>query len=136
MDEVAIRRAERERDVVGLSALLAALGYPAGANEVVARLAWTETSPTDEVLLAELAQFDGPVGLVTLHLVPRFAEGGWVGQLTAVVVAERARRRGVGRRLVGAAERQAVGAGCAFVEVSAGRRPERSAAHDFYLALG
>jgi GNAT superfamily N-acetyltransferase len=132
MAEVRIRPAEAG-DAGALAALLTALGHPAEPEEVTERPSQMASSTREEVLVADL---DGPVGLVALHLTPRFAEGDWTGQLTAVVVAKDARGRGVGRRLVEAAEPRAAEAGCTVTEISAGRRPERADAHRFYPALG
>ena len=83
----------------------------------------------DRVLLT-----DG--GLISLHRIPRLAEGGALMRITALAVAPEYRGQGVGRALVRAAEEVARSWGCDLIEVSSGRRPERAAAHAFYSALG
>lgn len=110
-----------------IARLLTALGYPATPDQARERLSALEES--DCVLIAE-------GGLVALHRVPRLAEGSPLGRITALAVAPERRGRGVGRALLSAAETVARGWGCAVLEVSSGRRPERDAAHAFYRATG
>jgi GNAT superfamily N-acetyltransferase len=114
-------------DAGAIAALLGELGYPADPSAVTDRLA--RMGSADAVLLA-----DG--GLVALHRIPLLAEGGAVARITALVVAPSRRRAGVGRALLAAAEEVARSWGCWRAEVSSGRRPERDAAHAFYLAAG
>lgn len=56
-------------------------------------------------------------------------------RLTSLVVEANARHRGIGRRLVESAEAWAMEQSCMSIQVSSGRRPERSAAHLLYPAL-
>jgi GNAT superfamily N-acetyltransferase len=74
------------------------------------------------------------LGAVTLHVTPVLHRAGPIGRLTAVVVDESARGRGVGRALVGAAERFFAGHGCAMIELTSNKR--RVDAHAFYERLG
>jgi GNAT superfamily N-acetyltransferase len=121
----AIRRAGEE-DAEVVAGLLRELGYPSAAGEVRVRL-----GETGAVLLAG----DG-AGLVALHRIPRLAEGGSFARITALVVAEAQRGRGVARALIAAAEDTAREWGCDLLEVSSGRREEREPAHAQYRAAG
>jgi GNAT superfamily N-acetyltransferase len=122
----AVIRAATPDDAPVVAALLAELGYPSEVTAVRERLA-----ATDLVLLSE-----PDAGLVALQRIPRLAEGGWFVRITALVVAEPSRGRGVGGALLAAAEAQAREWGAAMVEVTSGRRRERDAAHRLYLTAG
>lgn len=127
-----IRRAEVE-DATGVAALLEELGYPVSEEGARERLKSLADSDDDTVLVAEDAEI---VGLVSLHRVPRLAEGGSFCRITDLVVAETQRGTGVGRRLLAAAEDVARDWGCDLLEVSSGRRAEREPAHHFYRTCG
>ncbi len=74
------------------------------------------------------------LGVVTAHVTPVLHRPEPVGRLTALVVAEAARRRGVGRALVEAAEELVAARGCGLIEVTSNRRLVD--AHAFYERLG
>jgi GNAT superfamily N-acetyltransferase len=116
-------------DAEVIARLLGELGYPSAPDQVRERL--HALSDADRVLLAG----DG-TGLVALHRIPRLAEGGQFARVTALVVSEEQRGKGVARRLLEEAEHAARAWGCDLLEVSSGRRPERDAAHAAYRAAG
>jgi GNAT superfamily N-acetyltransferase len=121
-------------DASDVSRLLATLGYPAEVAAVRERIASFGTSARDHVLLAEL---DGQVaGVLALSFTPRFAEPGMFSRITALAVDPSVQRVGIGRRLVTEAERIAAASGSTLMQVNSGRRPERAAAHAFYVSLG
>jgi len=114
-----IRDAQRD-DAPRVAALLAELGYPTDPDEVARRL--DGLTRADALLIAD-------DGLIALHRIPRFAEGGAFARITALVVAEGRRGDGVATALLAAAEARAREWGCDLLEVSSGRRPERDPAH-------
>jgi GNAT superfamily N-acetyltransferase len=126
-----ILRLAAPSDAEPIAALLTTEGYPAGTTDIVARLERFSTEHS-QVVVADL---DGQVlGFVALHLFPRFEHGDHVARVLALVVAEDARDRGVGHRLMEAAEAVAVEAQVAFIEVTAGHhRPD---ARRLYESLG
>jgi GrpB-like predicted nucleotidyltransferase (UPF0157 family)/GNAT superfamily N-acetyltransferase len=129
--DVPIIREARTEDASGLAQLLGELGYPATAEEVQQRIA-AHLLPGTRIFLAE--SVGRPVGLASFHCIPLIHEDGWLGRITSLVVAESQRGRGLGRRLVAAAEEFAWASGCQRVEVTSGdHRPE---AHRFYEHLG
>ncbi|TDU88022.1 ribosomal protein S18 acetylase RimI-like enzyme [Kribbella voronezhensis] len=120
-------------DAGAVNELLAVLGYPQGEPQDTARRinAWSD-DPSGVVYVAEEA---GVVaGVIAVQLCPFFErEGSW-GRITALVVSERARRRGVASQLMAAGESFARERGCVRMEVTS--RQERSDAHEFYRRYG
>jgi GNAT superfamily N-acetyltransferase len=127
-----VRAADPDGDCAAVAALLAELGYPAEPAEARERLARLSADPASRALVAER---DGAVvGAATLTATPLLERPAPSARLTALVVAERARRRGVARALVERAIEEARALGCFRLEVTS--RPDRADAVSFYEALG
>ena len=124
---MSVRRAEAA-DAAAIAALLAELGYEAAPAHVERRLEALERSA---VLVAELDC--GVAGVLTLSMVPVLHEAGDWCRITVLVVAERARRRGLARALVAEAEAIARGHGCVRIEVTSALH--RDGAHEFYREM-
>jgi GNAT superfamily N-acetyltransferase len=129
LKRIAIREV-RESDAEALALLVGELGYPtepAAGRERLKDL----TDSGDCVLVA----IDSPkvVGLVVLHRT-RFLHRPPDGRIATLVVSEAYRGRGIGGRLVDAAESVFRQWGCGRVEVSSGA--QREAAHRFYRRAG
>ena len=124
-------------DVAEMVRLFRDLGYPLEPADLAKRLQLFAASG-DGALVAVAPDTPvgqpGMLGLVTLHATPVLHRAGPVGRMTALVVDERARGRGVGRALVDASVRWARSRGCVLLEVTSNRR--RSDAHAFYEHLG
>jgi GNAT superfamily N-acetyltransferase len=117
-----------DADVV--AELLGQLGYPTSVADARQRLGRTG----GRTLLAES---DGvPVGLLALAVSRPLERARPVARVTALVVRDSARRRGVGRALMDRAAEVAAAEGCEGIELTSGIRPEREAAHVFYQSLG
>ena len=118
-------------DAESIAALLTEEGSPTGPSDVLARLAGFE-APNGSVLVADLD--DRPLGFIALRVVQRFEHDDAFVRILALVVDPSARERGVGHRLMVAAEAFAAEHDAAFLEVTAGRhRPD---ARQLYEALG
>jgi N-acetylglutamate synthase-like GNAT family acetyltransferase len=121
-----------ERDADAASQLLAQLGYPAAPAAVAERIRRLSADPNATVLIAEA---DGVVvGLATFHLMRVLHETAPRGQLTALVVAEAARRQGVGLALVRHVEALAGRHGVVRLVVTTANH--RTETHEFYARLG
>jgi GNAT superfamily N-acetyltransferase len=129
--ELSIRSAAAA-DTQAVVALLGELGYAVGEPTTGSRLAALLSTGSDPVLIAWLGA--EPAGLVALHVGWMLARERKVARVTALVVGERARRRGIGRLLLEHAVRLAREAGCEMIELTSGT--ERLAAHRFYQACG
>ena len=126
MSRLAIRPA-RDADGTAIAGLLAQLGYPAEPQALGARLAALEAGGA----AAFVAEADGVVaGLVTVTVLPVLHQDAPVGMLTALVVSDSARQRGVGRALVDRAEAFARERGCGRMIVTTAE--PREDAHAFY----
>jgi predicted N-acetyltransferase YhbS len=123
----------RPEDAAAVAALLCQLGYPQPSVEAVAeRIRRFAAAASDRVLVAESG---GEVlGSVSVSTLPHFERDESFARMTSLVVHDGSRGRGIGQRLVRAAEAHAIDCGCTTIEVSSSRR--RHDAHAFYRALG
>ena len=111
---------------------MAELGYPTDVASFAARVASVSENRDDAVLIAEEA---GEVlGLVSVHSFEMLHRPGRLGRITSLVVATSARNRGIGRKLLLAAEAHLRGLGCVKLEVTSGE--QRVDAHGFYASHG
>jgi GNAT superfamily N-acetyltransferase len=119
-------------DADELARLLTLLGHPTTAQEVRERWdVWT--AERNEGFVAEREE-GGLAGAVTLHRRRLLHRPLPVGRVTALIVDEDVRGRGIGRRLMDAAEESLGGAGCGIIELTSNLR--LTAAHAFYQRLG
>ena len=130
MGEISIRRLE-PGDAEAAARLSTDLGYPATTEEIEERLTDLLAREKHEVLVAELE--GAVVGWIHVQdsrlLVERPR-----ADITGLVVDGEARRAGVGRALVEAAERWAIERGADRIRVRS--NVIREDAHAFYPALG
>ncbi|MEX5272156.1 GNAT family N-acetyltransferase [Kocuria sabuli] len=131
MDASAIRiRRARAGDVPAMVGLLVQLGYTPQEDWV---RTWVITaSPDDRCLVAEIGS--RVVGLAHVHRVPFLTESAYKARLTALVVDEADRSRGVGALLLEAAEQATRDMGATVLELSTSKRRQR--AHRFYERHG
>lgn len=128
---VIIRRAELS-DSEAIAPLVGHLGYPTDASEIRARLERLLADAQSTVIVAE--EHDDVVGLVTfdvLHLIYRPRAQ---CRITALVVRDDRRRRGIGRALVQAVEEVARERECFRLELTT--QAGRNEALPFYASLG
>ena len=119
-------------DADELARLLTLLGHPATGADVRGR--WDAWSAEGNAALVAEREAGGLAGAVTLHRMRVLHRPRPVGRVTALIVDESVRGRGIGRALMAAAERTLAEAGCGLVEITSNSR--LTAAHEFYQRLG
>ena len=119
-------------DAVAVSTLLGELGYTVSIRQVTEQVAELSKTGADPVFLAVA---EGQVlGLLALHLCRMLQYASPILRVTALVVDQRARRRGVGKLLMEHAEQVGFAAGGQFVELTSA--VDRTEAHAFYRSIG
>jgi GNAT superfamily N-acetyltransferase len=120
------------RDAEAIAPLLGQLGYPTTADELSERIERLADRPDGEVLVAEL---DGEVvGLAAYQLIDVIERPDPQCRITALVVDDRYRRRGVAYALLHTIEETARDFACFRLEVTT--HPDRADALSFYRAAG
>lgn len=130
MSSQIIRRAVKS-DAVELARLASQLGYPSSVHEIEARLARILGSADDYVLVAE--DSSGELFGWIHGSLSQLLESDYRVEIGGLVVDERYRRIGLGRRLVESVESWA--RECGAAELSVRCREERTEAHAFYESL-
>jgi N-acetylglutamate synthase-like GNAT family acetyltransferase len=125
-------RAATLADAPVLAPLLGELGYPVDADALRPRLERMLAHDDQQVLIAEDER--GTLGLIALHVFPLLEYAEDAALITGLVITERARGLGVGRRLVERAAELARAAGARRFMVTTHIR--RAGAHAFYERLG
>jgi GNAT superfamily N-acetyltransferase len=109
------------------------MGYDASAMDVMRRLQQIDRSSAGLIVAHDDQQI---LGMASYDIWFAFVEEILVCRLTSLCVEGGHRRVGVGGQLITEVERRAGEAGCSQIELSSGRRTERSDAHAFYATLG
>jgi GNAT superfamily N-acetyltransferase len=118
-------------DAAALAELIRLLDHKVGDKGVkkrIAALARDKLSPLVATLDKKV------IGLCGIHRMVAIHREQAVGRITILVVAEAARKRGVGRLLTEEAEARLKKLGCAMVEITSNDR--LTAAHAFYRHMG
>jgi len=122
----------RESDAEAVTALLAQLDYPFGADEVRPVLGEVLADPAHVVLMAE--EGGDVVAFVNAHFRPQLHHLAPVGTIDELVVDSDRRGRRIGERLVEEVLEEARRRGVDVMEVSTHNRRERARA--FYRRCG
>jgi GNAT superfamily N-acetyltransferase len=125
-------RDARDGDAPAIGRLLEQLGYPADPAAVSRRLARFGSSGADRLFVAEVE--DEVVGLAGIHVSPSLEYDGDAAKVSALVVDERHRRRGIATALLRRVEHEARARGCVLIFLTTAER--RKDAHEFYRRLG
>ena len=125
-------RAALPADAADVASLLRELGHEVSPREAAERLEAVRHAPGSTVLVA--ADYGPVIGLVAVHWHAVLQHARSVARVTALVVAEPERRRGIGRLLVKAGAQAARVAGCDLLEIAV--VPGGQGTQAFWLALG
>jgi ribosomal protein S18 acetylase RimI-like enzyme len=123
-------REAKSADAEAIARLIGELGFDVTKDDVSKRLRALARSG-EPVLVAERG---GTVGCLGWHVTPVLHRPTPVGRVTMLVVAEGARREGVGEALVAEAEARTAARGCGLIEVTS--NIELGGAHEFYRRIG
>jgi len=118
-------------DASSMSALFAQFEHPTPAEPIPARLARLRAHEGEALVASDNT---GLLGIATTQIVWSLVADGPFAMLTALVVREDTRGRGVGRALIDAVEAWARDHGAGRVVVTTALR--RAGAHAFYERLG
>ena len=119
-------------DANDIAALLGELGYPTSPHEVPSRLQ-AMTNEGGKIVIA-VDSTGATLGLMALSRHFALHSSAPVAYITALVTAQSARRRGVGRMLVEAAKKWARESGCNRLTLTSAE--QRSDSHVFYPSCG
>lgn len=126
MTQVTIRKAD-SADAAAIAELVSVLGYPTVVDETRGRM--EQLDRDGQSLL--VAEADGePAGIAVMQIYSVLVQDAPICRLAALVVAERMRRRGIGRALTLAVEEEARRSGCDRVVLDSA--VWRDEAHEFY----
>ncbi len=119
-------------DAADLAALMCELGYETTSAEMESRLISILKDPRYKTLVA--LNDDKICGMLGTVSASSYLHNDLNGRIIALVVSRESRRRGIGARLIAAAEKNLIQRGITRVTVTA--RFEREKAHQFYEKLG
>ncbi len=129
--DVAIRDAQQD-DCNAIARLLTELGYASTPDFVSDKIEALAKKTGNGIVVAVIGS--EVVGAASLHILPLLHQRNNVCRVTSIVVAEKYRRKGVGKKLMAFAEAYAKANGCSKVEITSG--DHRTWAHDFYRQIG
>ncbi|MRN53307.1 GNAT family N-acetyltransferase [Paenibacillus sp. LC-T2] len=122
-------------DLERVTKLLREFGYPTTLSVMKERMEGMENDPFHCTLVAELN--NEVVGMIGLRQVKSYyKQQDCITEITALIVSEELRGKGLGKRLVASAEEWARQQGCCQLFLRSGNRVERAPAHAFYRHIG
>ncbi|MCU6434843.1 GNAT family N-acetyltransferase [Undibacterium sp. Jales W-56] len=125
-------RIAQSQDAEKLTGLFNQLGYVSVSSEIATRIVTRTDTASSIMFVAE--EGSTIVGMIALHINFPFHESGKWGVISAFVVSDSARSKGIGAMLLRHAEFHAKSAGCTQIELSSSEA--RIRAHEFYEKNG
>lgn len=127
MSNGAVIRQHQASDVRAVVELLGELACDVTYEDGQKRMLRLMTSPTDRILVAEVA--GEVVGLLSVHISPLLHRD-VSARITAFIVTAARQGQGIGSAMLREAEAWALASGCCQIEVTSG--DHHAAAHGFY----
>ena len=127
-----VRAFDPATDLRQVALLFGQLGYPMSEESLGRRAIVAQDAPNSLLLVVQAA--DAIVGVLAMHVVAPWHDLGNWAVVSALVVDEQQRGKGVGALLLSAAERLACANGCSHIELSSSE--SRVRAHEFYERAG
>lgn len=124
-------RAAQPSDASALQELLHQLEHPLSKTAVLEKINRYKLPPYHLMVIEVDNQI---VGFASLHCYDVFYDIGYIGRITAFCVDQEFRSKGIGQKLLQAAEDYFLQHSCIRIEVSSNER--RAGAHRFYLENG
>jgi len=121
-------------DVPRLAELMEQLGYKTSEEDMSLRFKNLEKDRNYHTLISKI---EGKVvGMIGLHKGIFYERNGIYVRITAFVIDEEYRGKGIGRKLIQEAELWAKNQGALAIGLTSGNRKERELAHQFYRKMG
>ncbi|MFN7249870.1 MAG: GNAT family N-acetyltransferase [Anaerobacillus sp.] len=127
-------REARKLDIVGLAELMGELGYPTDINEMEYRMSNILSNNTYQTFVYE--EDEKLLGMIGMILCYRFEKSESYIRVVAFVVNSELRGKGIGTKLLEAAENWAKNQGANMISLNSGNRTERNDAHQYYIRRG
>lgn len=121
-------------DIPGLSPLLAQLGYPCDLEDLGKRFLRFLNNPGYGIAVCEMS--NEIVGLVAWSKSDLFVSDKVRFHIEGLVVAEKSRGMGIGKKLMAFVEEIATQHAPAIVDLTSGLRRAKDGSHEFYKRLG
>ena len=126
------------KDAIFLRSLLQQLGYEIDSGLLAKYIATYSEIKGNRAFVAVSKNIadDMVLGFISLHISYWFHRSDPAARISALVVDEQYRGRGIGQMLVNHAEDSALDAGCKLVELTAATHRRQIGTHEFYESLG
>tara|TARA_B100000676_G_scaffold302804_1_gene352348 strand:+ start:206 stop:670 length:465 start_codon:yes stop_codon:yes gene_type:complete len=127
-------RPSTSNDAPALEKLFVQLGYDIDRVEIQKKITILAGMPGAHAVVAEIeAQV---VGFISLHILHWPHVINPVSRVTALVIDEKWRGKGVGSKMISHVEKLAISDGCSLMEVTSAAHRAEGGTHTFYQQLG
>ena len=133
MKQIQIRE-PTQSDTDALLSLIKQLGYFIDANEMRKNILYYSTLSTQKAWVAEKS--GKVIGCIAVAITDYFHRKGAFLRVIAIVVNQKYRKKGIGKKLMQMAENYALEMKCSHMELTSGAHRTKLGSHDFYQSMG